>query len=104
MPSAHHWPGESTVLTVFFTEPLNEATEQTQLQFFPPLPDLVISGPERVAETTNYVWSIEVGAEAEENSYSFEVSATDAIGNVVDNQMLVDEDGNPLELSVQPAR
>jgi hypothetical protein len=30
---------------------------------------------DRVAEMTNYVWSIEVGAEAEKNTYSFEVSA-----------------------------
>jgi hypothetical protein len=59
-----------------------------------------LEGPTRMGESNSYVWTALVPALDQEdvNAYSFQVGASDALGNTGDPQPLADLDGVPLEL------
>ena len=95
--------GQEVVISVNFHETMAPGGDGAALDITPSLPESMhFKGPVQVGKSNSYVWTALVPAMDEEglNVYTFQVTATDALGNLSDAQQLANLDGDPLELKL----
>lgn len=92
--------GGQALLAVTFHEPLSEAPEDNLLTATSGEQALLtLHGPDRVGQTTTYLWVLAAQDEAEgDDQFQFAVSVHDPYGNGGDKQPLVDSDEVPVTL------
>jgi len=92
--------GAEVFLTVSVHEELGRESEAVKLRLEPSLGAPSFSGPQRLGETTSYVWRASVESQAAEGPYTFWLRAADALGNASEEQQLPGEGGGALILRV----
>jgi hypothetical protein len=97
-------PGQQLYLNVTFHEALAQESDAGELTVQPPFPaDTIVEGPVRVGTSTTYLWTAALASSwGEDESFTFNVTTRDFLGNVSADQSVVDQDGIPLMLSIDP--
>ncbi len=100
-------PGGTVSVTATFHETLHADPSLAVLTAVPSLPPgSDVSAMQRVGESNTYLWTLTIGEDdqAQQQTYAFDVEASDALGNPADEpQPLLDSNNDPLLLHVDPA-
>lgn len=99
------YPGRQVLLNMTFHEALAEEDGSGELSVKPTFPTgTAVEGPVRVGNSTTYLWTITLASEwGDDESYAFTVGTRDFLGNETAGQSVVDQDGAPLQLTIDAA-